>query len=275
MHECGDYIGDEGLTDMNVTIRHMEESDFHDYIRLQQEVYFDKTLLETDEQKKYAWDGIWHGKGCYYAIMGQESGTFLGYCAIKNKGDDIPEISIELLNEYHRKGVGYRAVRMLMREIDRNYNKNVFYYKVEPDNYASLLLVRKLKGIPHSLERNICLDDEYVSAFETAMKHCIDENLEKIAAAFKCDVLKLLSNVLVFKVEYDGLEDLDCIPSGNKGEEIHSDRKISSSIRVFGQYMLLDELINILEHDSDKLDEFKLKIEQKIEMLQQRLGGRA
>lgn len=257
---------------MNITIRLMEESDFDDYIRLQKETYFDKTMLETDRQKKYAWDGIVDGVGCYYAVTEQESGKFLGYCAIKNRKDDIPEISIELLKEYHRKGVGYRAVRMLMKEIDRNFHKNVFYYKVEPDNYGSLLLVRKLKGKPYGLERNIFLSDKYVPQFEAAMKDNIDENLEKIAEAFQCDALKLLSNVLVFKVEYDESEEFDYKPLENRGGEIHSERKISRTARLFEQFMWTTEMIKIMDNEPDKIDEIRLELEQEIEALKKRLG---
>lgn len=258
---------------MDIRLRPMEESDFDPYISLQKEVYFDPSLVETDKQKSYIWDGVVNGKGCYYAIVESKDQHFLGYCSIKDRGEEIPEISIELLKKYRNKGVGYQAVCNLMREIESIYHKNVFLYKVEPDNYESLMLVRKLKGRPKGLERSRFLSDEYVPVFETASAGLIDEKMEEIARAFQCDAIKLLSHVLVFQIRLEDIDDENIVCFGMHSGEIHSERKLSKSIRAFEQLMWLEKIMDALESDdadrNAKLSQVKVELQEKIGTIKQ------
>lgn len=258
---------------MDISLRPMENSDFDDFICLEKEVYFNKSLLETDSQKNSVWEGVTDGSGYYCAIIGTENHCFLGYCAVKNMEADIPEISIELLEKYRKKGVGYKAVCALMKEINIKTHKSRFLYKVEPDNYESLLLLRKLKGTPYGLEKNIFLEDRFVPAFEKAMAGFIDEKQQKIAEAFGCDAVELLSRILVFQIELDKIDREDGQPEDKEAVEICSERKLSRAIRVFGEYMWLNELLNIINTNPDelneKLGEILVEIENRLKKLKQ------
>ena len=65
---------------------------------------------------------------------------YCGECAIKDISVDIPEIEIELLQEYQHQGIGYKAIIMMLNEVVKRYGKREFYAKAEPDNYASQYL---------------------------------------------------------------------------------------------------------------------------------------
>lgn len=254
---------------IEIELRPMRDSDYEDYIRLEQEVYLDKSLLETESQKKSAWDFIRNDGGRHCAVVAKQDGRFLGCCAIKDESADCPEVSIEILESEKRKGAGYEAVCALMRETEHRMHKKCFLYKVEPDNYESLLLVRKLNGKPQGLEKNRFLGDRYAQQFEASVRDCIDDHMRRIAEVFGCEAETLVSQILVFRIEPQEAEEAGDTSEKTGAERICSERKISRAIRVFDRYMMCTELLDLIEKDPDalnqRIEEMRADLEKELE----------
>ncbi|NDO50240.1 GNAT family N-acetyltransferase [Lachnospiraceae bacterium MD335] len=101
-----------------------------------------------------------------YAIQNICKAKFCGYCAIKDFRKERPEIEIELLKEYRKKGIGYTVLCLLINELTNEYKVTDFVYCTDSDNYASQALVQKLGGKPNGLKRFFFFGEEEIEKFE-------------------------------------------------------------------------------------------------------------
>ena len=70
----------------------------------------------------------------------------IGYVSLA-RCDDMPEIQIELLPEYHGQGLGYEMLNQVVRLAHDEFGIETFKYVVNPANKASIALVEKVGGV--------------------------------------------------------------------------------------------------------------------------------
>lgn len=118
---------------------------------------------------------------------------------------------------------------MLLNILSEKYGKQEFYAKIEPDNYASQFLFEKLGGVPTGLVKDFKLSDERVERFIESHRNLIDGRMQNVAKKFDVEVDRLLTNLLVYKLNVDNLpqSDMDTIETENKREHIEYLRKLS------------------------------------------------
>ena len=65
---------------------------------------------------------------------------------------ETPELSIELMSEFHHQGIGTAVVPMLMKHYADKVGTHVFHAKVSPSNLPSRGLMRKFGAIPDGVK---------------------------------------------------------------------------------------------------------------------------
>lgn len=146
-----------------------------------------------------------------YTIQDTSETKFCGYCAIKDYTKERPEIEIELLKEYRKRGIGYTALCLLIHKIVAEYSVTGFIYCTDSDNYASQALVRKLGGKPNGVKRFFFLDEEEAEKFEQEHMELIDNKLTEVAREFHVETRKLLTHILVYHISVEDFYNLTSI----------------------------------------------------------------
>ncbi len=188
------------LTGQNIHLRPLADTDLQDYVRLQKELSFSKELYDKESIVKHTWKDMLSENSEKFAIVDAENRGFCGYCGIKDIRRGAPEIEIELLERYQRKGIGYRALATMMQSAANQYGTEVFMSKVEPDNYASQRLMEKLGGEPNGTQLDIRIEEEDAAAFEERYKSLIDDNIRRVAEKFQVEPQRLLTHVLLYRI---------------------------------------------------------------------------
>ena len=128
-------------------------------------------------------------------------GSYIGYCGINNLLQEPWEIGIELRPEWTRRGIGYRAVSAMLKEIQTRLGVHVFCVRIEPRNLASQRLFEKLGAVPDGLTVGWTANQEIVLQCEEDNLDQIDEELIRLAEKFGVPPRKLLSHVLRYSLE--------------------------------------------------------------------------
>lgn len=184
----------------NIELRPLLQQDYDDYIKLQKQVSPFRNSFKDIDFCTRVWKDMF-GKGrLVYAIQDISENRFCGYCAIKDYRKEKPEMEIELLEAYRRKGIGYTSLRLLIHKITDEYKVTNFTYCTDSDNYASQALARKLGGKPNGLKRFFFLNEDEVEKFENEHMEMIDDKLVEVAKEFQVEPRKLLTHILVYYI---------------------------------------------------------------------------
>lgn len=235
---------------MDIQLRPLMDSDYDSYVTLHQDVRLMPATLVDREIEERALRSLWDRimqPSVYGLVITDTDGTFLGFSSIKDTTQVIPEISIEVLSSYRHQGVGYKSVTALMDKAEAKYGFGTFLYKVEPDNFPSLLLARKLGGTPAGTDKNPFVSVQNVEKFNDACRELITGDLEKIAAAFDCGAGTLPGKVLLFHVKPGCRATESDFKDGNAARDICANRKISKAARIFDEYVALEKLMREME----------------------------
>lgn len=132
---------------MNVKLRHIEEADKDSYIELEKETWVEFNLLEDENEADKVWANTFTMKTeITYTIL--ENNEICGFCSIKHIDQDEKEISIEIFKCFQHQGVGYQALKILLEICEKEYHMKSVKSKVYPDNYPSILLMRRGVQMP-------------------------------------------------------------------------------------------------------------------------------
>ena len=93
------------------------------------------------------WENMKQENSLYVSIFKNPDAVYLGNIILKNLESMTPELGIDILKKYHRKGVAYDTLRMFMKWARREYNIEYFLVRIYSDNLASLNLFQKLGAI--------------------------------------------------------------------------------------------------------------------------------
>lgn len=238
---------------MNIQIRPIQQGSTQDrenYFALQKSValFPDKGLSDKKEyEDKSWWDQFENKNRICYVIETVPELFYCGECAVKDISDDIPEIEIELMQEYQYQGIGYKAIIMMLNKLAKQYGKQEFYAKIEPDNYASQFLFEKLGGIPAGVVKDYEISDERIEQFILAHRYLLDEQMQAIAKKFEIEPDMLLTHLLIYKIHCKDLEtdDLNVFERTNKRERIECLRNLSKEKYKDALMEWLDDLEEI------------------------------
>ena len=132
------------LTEKEFQAKTCYESDCEALTRLFTETMGDSDLnsIKTKAEKLVnRLNGIRRSFGIY------DDEEYVGYVAFVNYDKKNPEIQIELNEPFRNKGVGFRALSLLINQIfQEREDIEYFVYCVMVDNIASIKLIEKLGG---------------------------------------------------------------------------------------------------------------------------------
>ena len=192
--------GDRIQATPEVLLRKVCELDRENYIKLQKENSFMKSMLKEESYQTLFWNEHIQDKSLMLTI--EVAGEYAGYCGINNLSKEKWEISIELLKCWQKQGIGYKAIKAMLTELKERLNVNEFHIKVEPDNYASQKLFEKLGAVPYGIAEFMLHKEEDIIRCEEENMDAIDDKLVTVAEKFGVDPRKLLSHVLEYKLEW-------------------------------------------------------------------------
>lgn len=262
---------------MDINLRLIQQESIQDrenYFALQKSValFPDKKIDNKEVWEDTSWKEQFENKNrICYVIETMPENSYCGECAVKDISVNIPEIEIELMKEYQHQGIGYKAIIMLLSKLAKEYRKQEFYAKIEPDNYASQFLFEKLRGIPAGIVKDFQISDERVERFTETHRYLLDERIRNIAEKFGVEADLLLTHLLVYKLNSDDLQEdnIDRTAVANQ-------REYMECLRTLSKEKYKDVVMECLE-DLEEIKNFgeaKEKITAKLAEMESKLLGR-
>jgi len=185
----------------NILLKAVSEEQKNYMLSVSYECSFLKHEFENETYRKYLWEEFINEKVANYCIYDKKTKEFVGYCGIKDLTREIPELAIELLSKYRQHGYGFQALSLLMDQFSKITGENVFWSRVEVDNYASQALHRKLGAVPNGMSEFL-LHGEEITKYQKENQHLIDDNIRKLAADFGVEPIEILGHVLEYRIEW-------------------------------------------------------------------------
>ena len=186
--------------DTHVYIRAAKETDREKFLELQNETCIMRSMLKEEAYRMMLWNEHIQDNAMMFTI--EVDGEYAGYCGINDLSRENWEIAIELLKEFHRKGIGYTALSILIPEIKSRLKVDKFRVKIDSDNYASQRLFEKLGAVPYGIAEHMLHKEEDIVRCEEENIDVIDEQLVDVAEKFGVEPRKLLSHVLEYELRW-------------------------------------------------------------------------
>jgi RimJ/RimL family protein N-acetyltransferase len=193
----GNVLGEDDV----VILYAISEKDYENYMKVSFECSSMKWAFKDDEFKKGLWDNSLGENAAIYSIFDQETGEYIGYCGIKNLSEDRWEIAIELLKNFQGKGYGYHALLILLDLFVSLTGERVYRTRVDPDNYASQGLMKKIGAQPDGISEMI-IHGEELERYQEENKDLITDKLVEVAEEFCVEPIDLIGHVLEYRIEW-------------------------------------------------------------------------
>lgn len=182
----------------SVALRKVKDTDHDPYLELKKQYTVFKNAINEEGYQTVLWKEHAEGKTLMCSI--EKDGMYAGYCGINDLTAEIWEISIELLQEYTRQGIGYAAVKALVTEMKARMGRSEFLVKIEADNQASQKLFEKLGAVPYGMSKYF-LASAANKDFDDSNKKPIDDSLIVLAERFHTEPKELLLHALIYKLD--------------------------------------------------------------------------
>ena len=78
------------------------------------------------------------------SILSADSKQYVGNILLRYLDSDMPEIGIDIVQEFRRKGFAYSAIQLFLKSTRNLFEKDKFLVRIYSDNIASLELFQKL-----------------------------------------------------------------------------------------------------------------------------------
>lgn len=167
---------------MKIELRKLRDSDKKVYIELANEVWINKKWLQDEEHNDRFWKTMFSDKEVHYVIlMGNQ---ICGVASIMKLDIEVQELGVELFEKYHHQGIGYAAFIQVLELCKDKYHIKKLQAKVYADNFPSILLMRKIGGVPLGITRNLCINEHLQLEFQTNNEELISDNIREIAKLF-------------------------------------------------------------------------------------------
>lgn len=239
---------------MKIELRKIKDSDREIYIELANEVWVNKKLLQDEKHNDLLWETMFSNTEKHYAILMEHQ--ICGFASIMKLDKEVQEIGIELFQKYHHQGIGYAALTQLLQICKCEYHILKIQSKVYADNFPSILLMKKIGGVPFGITRNLCIDKHLQLEFQKNNKELISDNVKEVARLFGVKPEVLLSNLLLFQIPIGSQENgFNILLTGNLNYEKKIETRAMNCMLFYTRQMLEDLLKKTKDSTTDKLIE--------------------
>ena len=194
-------MGECIITENEIILRKVQDSDKDIFIELQKENNIVKSMMKEEAYRNMLWNEHIEYKALMFSIV--VDNEYVGYCGIKNTTHEQWEIAIEILNKWKHKGIGYRAISIMLDEIKNRLNVSEFRVRIDAENYPSQRLFEKLGAEPNGISEFLLHEEADIRRCEEENIHLLDERIQELAKQFNVEPRKLLSHVLEYKLTWD------------------------------------------------------------------------
>ena len=124
---------------------------------------YERLLLETPEARPgyrlekltdLYWDMVLHS-GDFNFMVYEDSLGYCGNISLQHLENDSPEIGIELFEECRNRGIGPKAVKLLIREEQKYRPKESYKVRISSKNEHSIYVFEKLGAVRTDTQENI------------------------------------------------------------------------------------------------------------------------
>ena len=115
-------------------------------------------------------------------------GTEIGYVAVKGYERPEPELQIEVVPEYQRKGYGEQMLFLALQKIFCEMGASSVLYRTRPDNLASIRLAERFRAVleePSCEAESLLLRTYHIKDFIFAHEFCMNQK-EQLLKDQKC-----------------------------------------------------------------------------------------
>ena len=194
-------MGECIITENEIILRKVQDSDKHIFIELQKENNIVKSMMKEEAYRNMLWNEHIEYKALMFSVI--VDNEYAGYCGIKNTTHEQWEIAIEILNKWKHKGIGYRAISVMLDEIKSRLNVSEFRARIDAENCPSQRLFEKLGAEPNGISEFLLHEEADIRRCEEENIHLLDERIQELAKQFNVEPRKLLSHVLEYKLMWD------------------------------------------------------------------------
>ena len=194
-------MGECIITENEIILRKVQDSDKHIFIELQKENNIVKSMMKEEAYRNMLWNEHIEYKALMFSVI--VDNEYAGYCGIKNTTHEQWEIAIEILNKWKHKGIGYRAISIMLDEIKNRLDVSEFRVRIDAENYPSQRLFEKLGAEPNGISEFLLHEEADIRRCEEENIHLLDERIQELAKQFNVEPRKLLSHVLEYKLTWD------------------------------------------------------------------------
>lgn len=194
-------MGECIITENEIILRKVQDSDKDIFIELQKENNIVKSMMKEEAYRNMLWNEHIEYKALMFSVI--VDNEYAGYCGIKNTTHEQWEIAIEILNKWKHKGIGYRAISIMLDAIKNRLNVSEFRVRIDAENYPSQRLFEKLGAEPNGISEFLLHEEADIRRCEEENIHLLDERIQKLAKQFNVEPRKLLSHVLEYKLTWD------------------------------------------------------------------------
>ena len=187
-------FGEEILLSNGICLRNVRASDREGFLALQKHYSSTPAMLAQEAYQNMVWSEHTEQKSLMLSI--EQDQAYIGYCGIQDLSKDIWEISIELMPEKVRQGIGSIAIPAMLDELRDRLGVITYRIRIEPTNYVSQRLFEKLGAVPNGISELWLHDPDDLAQLEEEGMHLIDETLIAVAMKFDVEPRALLSHVL-------------------------------------------------------------------------------
>ena len=157
-------------------------------------------LFEQESCQNMLWSKHTAQKSLMLSIY--KHGEYVGYCVIQDLSKNSWEISIELLPERTKQGIGSVSISAMLDTIRDRLGKTEYRIRIEPTNHASQRLFEKLGAVPNGISELWVHDREELEQLENENLQLVDNALISVAEKFSVEPRTLLSHVLEYKLTW-------------------------------------------------------------------------
>lgn len=131
-----------------------------------------KSIAATNEQMLWYEKIVAEKTGIWWGIATRQSNELIGACGFNDWSPDHKKTDLGywLLPEFWGQGIMYRALRPVLAYAFNHMNVHRVHADVEPENLASVNLLRKLGFFHEGTLRDVeCKDGKYVSLHQFSL----------------------------------------------------------------------------------------------------------
>lgn len=131
-----------------VILRNLIPEDKEDYFKLYQDTSIIKKKMKPEAFRQFferEWEReILSKDRLNISILSADSKQYVGNILLRYSASDMPEIGIDIVQEFRRKGFAYSAVQVFLKSARNLFVSDKFLVRIYSDNEASLKLFQKL-----------------------------------------------------------------------------------------------------------------------------------